>query len=210
MDYDLGYIELEQRTLQPLDNPFAPRLSPTSPVRIGVHPQNRYLCVRSGHNFKWCRKRDSNPRPHHYEARNRGVPGVHVCPLLCAEICSRTAAGRHPGHSRLRTPLNALEQQRTTVEHGSCNRDATTISTILCAKAVRLGEREGRVLARLRGRPLSDGGRQDLRGALLRRSPANPRLSPGHLQTPVCRGTRASYGVRSAVRTCIMDSRKTR
>jgi hypothetical protein len=22
MDYDLGYIELEQRTLQPLDNPF--------------------------------------------------------------------------------------------------------------------------------------------------------------------------------------------
>jgi len=26
--YDLGYIDLEQRTLQPLDNPFSPRLSP--------------------------------------------------------------------------------------------------------------------------------------------------------------------------------------
>ena len=30
MLYDLGYIDLEQRTLQPLDNPFGPRLSPMS------------------------------------------------------------------------------------------------------------------------------------------------------------------------------------
>jgi transposase InsO family protein len=30
MCYDLGYIDLEQRTLQPLDNPFGPRLSPMS------------------------------------------------------------------------------------------------------------------------------------------------------------------------------------
>ncbi len=30
MDYDLGYIDLEQKTLQPLDNPFSPRLSPIS------------------------------------------------------------------------------------------------------------------------------------------------------------------------------------
>jgi len=28
--YDLGYIDLEARTLQPLDNPFGPRLSPMS------------------------------------------------------------------------------------------------------------------------------------------------------------------------------------
>jgi transposase InsO family protein len=28
MQYDLGYIDLEQKTLQPLDNPFGPRLSP--------------------------------------------------------------------------------------------------------------------------------------------------------------------------------------
>jgi transposase InsO family protein len=32
MHYDLGYIDLEQKTLQPLDNPFGPRLSPMSPV----------------------------------------------------------------------------------------------------------------------------------------------------------------------------------
>jgi transposase InsO family protein len=30
MHYDLGYIDLEQRTLQPLHNPFGPRLSPMS------------------------------------------------------------------------------------------------------------------------------------------------------------------------------------
>jgi|ERR1700730_10615260 hypothetical protein len=30
MDYDLGYIDLEQKSLQPFDNPFGPRLSPMS------------------------------------------------------------------------------------------------------------------------------------------------------------------------------------
>ena len=30
MDYHLGYIDLEQRTLQPLDNPFGTRLLPMS------------------------------------------------------------------------------------------------------------------------------------------------------------------------------------
>jgi hypothetical protein len=30
LDYDLGDIDLEQKTLQPLDNPFGPRLSPMS------------------------------------------------------------------------------------------------------------------------------------------------------------------------------------
>ena len=30
MHYDLGYIDLEQRTLQPLDNPFGTRLLPMS------------------------------------------------------------------------------------------------------------------------------------------------------------------------------------
>ena len=30
MQYDLGYIDLEQKTLQPCDNPFGPRLSPMS------------------------------------------------------------------------------------------------------------------------------------------------------------------------------------
>jgi hypothetical protein len=30
MRYDLGYFDLEQRTLQPLDNPFGTGLSPMS------------------------------------------------------------------------------------------------------------------------------------------------------------------------------------
>ena len=30
MQYDLGYIDLEQKSLQPLDNPFGVRLSPMS------------------------------------------------------------------------------------------------------------------------------------------------------------------------------------
>ena len=30
MRYDLGFIDLEQKTLQPLDNPFGPGLSPMS------------------------------------------------------------------------------------------------------------------------------------------------------------------------------------
>jgi hypothetical protein len=42
MHYDLGYFDLEQKTLQPLDNPFGTRLSPI----LGTF---RYLCVRAGH-----------------------------------------------------------------------------------------------------------------------------------------------------------------
>jgi len=30
MHHDFGYIDLEQKTLQPLDNPFGPRLLPMS------------------------------------------------------------------------------------------------------------------------------------------------------------------------------------
>ena len=30
MSYDLGFIDLEQKTLQPLDNPFGTRMSPMS------------------------------------------------------------------------------------------------------------------------------------------------------------------------------------
>jgi hypothetical protein len=43
MHYDLGYFDLEQKTLQPLDNPFGPRLSPHVLGTI-CHP-----CVRVGH-----------------------------------------------------------------------------------------------------------------------------------------------------------------
>ena len=30
MSYGLGFVDLKQKTLQPLDNPFGPRLSPMS------------------------------------------------------------------------------------------------------------------------------------------------------------------------------------
>ena len=33
MEYDLGYIDLEEKTLQPLDNPFGPKVLPMSPER---------------------------------------------------------------------------------------------------------------------------------------------------------------------------------
>ena len=37
MRYDLGFIDLEQKTLQPLDNPFGPGLSAMSSVRSVTH-----------------------------------------------------------------------------------------------------------------------------------------------------------------------------
>lgn len=37
MDYDLGYVDLETRVLEPLENPFGPKLSPIRPVRSVTH-----------------------------------------------------------------------------------------------------------------------------------------------------------------------------
>ena len=39
MSYDLGFIDLERKTFQPLDNPSGPRLSPMSQVHC--HPSVR-------------------------------------------------------------------------------------------------------------------------------------------------------------------------
>jgi len=33
MDYDLGYFDLETRVLEPLENPFGPKVLPMSPGR---------------------------------------------------------------------------------------------------------------------------------------------------------------------------------
>jgi hypothetical protein len=41
LDYDLGFIDLEQRTLQPLNNPLGPRLSPMSQVRFVIYVSGR-------------------------------------------------------------------------------------------------------------------------------------------------------------------------
>lgn len=43
MQYDLGYIDLVQRTLQTIDNPFGTRLSPMSQVQTVAYvfgPEN--------------------------------------------------------------------------------------------------------------------------------------------------------------------------
>ena len=54
MQYDLGYFDLEQRTLQPLDNPFGPRLSPMSSERYVIHVSG------SDTWNNWSGRRDSN------------------------------------------------------------------------------------------------------------------------------------------------------
>ena len=48
MQYDLGFIDLEQKTLQPLDNPFGPRLSHV--LGTLCNP-----CLRATHERGWCR-----------------------------------------------------------------------------------------------------------------------------------------------------------
>src|ERR1700757_4740003 len=37
MDYDLGYFDLETRVLEPLENPFGPKVLPMSSVRCVTH-----------------------------------------------------------------------------------------------------------------------------------------------------------------------------
>src|SRR5215472_14753355 len=139
MDYDLGYIELEQRTLQPLDNPFAPRLSPTSPVRIGVHPQNRYLCVRSGHNFKWCRKRDTTPSPH--KPNNHGLfPGPGSPPLDLTVWTLRKATPFGCGGAEVGRGQSDQRPKRTSESPRSLARHVPTIAfvrALACVATVR-------------------------------------------------------------------------
>ncbi len=54
--YDLGYIDLEQKTLQPLDNPFGAGSLPKSWVRSVDHVSGPYT-------NRWRARQDSNPRP---------------------------------------------------------------------------------------------------------------------------------------------------
>ena len=48
MHYDLGYFDLEQNTLQPLDNPFGTRLSPMSQVRPVTHVSGLDILLGGG------------------------------------------------------------------------------------------------------------------------------------------------------------------
>jgi hypothetical protein len=47
MHYDLGYFDLEQKTLQPLDNPFGPA------VVTHVLGTTCYPCLRARHDIPW-------------------------------------------------------------------------------------------------------------------------------------------------------------
>jgi hypothetical protein len=52
MDYDLGYIDLEEKTLQPLNNPFAPKVLPMPWVHSVTHvsrPDRKFLAPLTGH-----------------------------------------------------------------------------------------------------------------------------------------------------------------
>lgn len=50
MHGDLGYFDLEQKNLQPVDNPFGTRLSPTSEIRcvIDVSWPDKIRCGGAG------------------------------------------------------------------------------------------------------------------------------------------------------------------
>ncbi len=51
MDYDLGYIDLEEKTLQPLANPFGPKVLPMSQERTVTYvsgPDNHFIGAAGG------------------------------------------------------------------------------------------------------------------------------------------------------------------
>ena len=54
MQYDLGYFDLEQRTLQPLDNPFGPRLSPSSVTHVSGPDTRRQVVGAAGFEPATC------------------------------------------------------------------------------------------------------------------------------------------------------------
>jgi hypothetical protein len=61
MHYDFGYFDLEQKTLQPLDNPFGTRLSP----RLRYDPVTYVtgLDMRSEHTSSMGSGRGAQPSP---------------------------------------------------------------------------------------------------------------------------------------------------
>jgi hypothetical protein len=58
MRCDLGDLDDETCRLEPIDNPFAPKLSPMSPAGMKC-----YLCLRNRPSGKWLLRLDSNQQP---------------------------------------------------------------------------------------------------------------------------------------------------
>ena len=54
MQYDLGYFDMEQKTLQPLDNPFG------TMVVTHVFGTFRYLCLRARQGKGWRATNDDD------------------------------------------------------------------------------------------------------------------------------------------------------
>jgi len=76
---------------------------------------------------EWCRKRDSNPRPRHYEPR---IP--HVAQLRCGALqftSYRVTTFARPLGSMLgeRIPANRLEPARNPVNARNWNRAGTAV-----------------------------------------------------------------------------------
>jgi hypothetical protein len=61
MDYDLGYFDLETRVLEPLENPFGPKVLPMFPVHSVTHvsgPDLQRMEPTSGVEPLTCRLRN--------------------------------------------------------------------------------------------------------------------------------------------------------
>ena len=79
MHYDPGYIDLEQRTLQTIDNPFGTRLSPMSQVQSVTPVSGPYR------NF-WSGRRDSNPRPQPWQNCRQAFLEFYSFGLACKSL----------------------------------------------------------------------------------------------------------------------------
>jgi hypothetical protein len=99
-----------------------PRLH-APPDRPGVPSATLRTNFRSASH--WCRKRDSNPRPHHYEARIRGVRVVQDCSFQYAGMQRRSRSDRGADSSGSCPRLNSGERERTVMDHRNCNRRVT-------------------------------------------------------------------------------------
>jgi hypothetical protein len=87
--HGLKWVELAGQAGDPLVRPAAglPSLDaipvdPRDAEREVVAKSLLTLAVFRRPDLNWCRKRDSNPRPHHYELYKSNVPYCHVLPQL--------------------------------------------------------------------------------------------------------------------------------